>query len=134
MFSIEMEIPPELVFPVYDHVHHGQAFSFLEKGRVALMEHLGVPYQGFLDRGLGLVIGSVQATYKRELKGGMITVTCDRLEVQGRSILIHQRILNSKGKVAVEAVIESIFMDIQARRGINPPEDFLEGVKRFPKG
>jgi acyl-CoA thioesterase FadM len=76
----------------------------------------------------------VQAHYKRELKGGRITVTCDRLQVQGRSIIIYQRILNSKGKTAVEAVIESVFMDIQARRGISPPEEFLEAVKRFPKG
>jgi acyl-CoA thioesterase FadM len=134
MFSLQIEIPPELIAPVYDHVHHGNAFFFLEQGRVALMDQLGVPCQGYLDRGLGLVIGSVQAHYKRELKGGRITVTCDRLEVQGRSIIIYQRILNSKGKTAVEAVIESVFMDIQARRGISPPEEFLEAVKRFPKG
>jgi YbgC/YbaW family acyl-CoA thioester hydrolase len=134
MFSIQVEVPPELIAPVYDHVHHGQAFTFFEAARVALMEHLGVPYQGYLDQGLGLVIGSVQASYKRELKGGSVTVTCDRLELRGRSIIINQRILNSKGKVAVEAVVESIFMDIQARRGVSPPQDFLEAVKRFPKG
>jgi acyl-CoA thioesterase FadM len=34
--------------------------------------------------------------------------------------------VNERGKVAVEARIESVFMDMNTRRGIVPPEGFVE--------
>jgi acyl-CoA thioesterase FadM len=84
-----------------------------------------------LAEGKVLVITKVSAEYKREVKRGVVQVTCDRVEVRDRSLVIHQRILNQLGKVAVEAVVESMFMNTATRRGMVPPPDFLEAFLRY---
>jgi acyl-CoA thioesterase FadM len=41
---------------------------------------------------------------------------------------IRQKILNERGKVAVEGVVELMFMDAGTKRGMNPPEDFIRAL------
>jgi acyl-CoA thioesterase FadM len=60
------------------------------------------------------------------VKRGRVTVTCDDVTVEGKTLIIGQKILNERGKVAVEARIESVFMDMNTRRGMMPPEGFIE--------
>lgn len=131
MFCIEIETPAEWVEPVYDHVHHSRCFYLFERAREGLLDKLGLPYKDYLKRGLGAVVGSVQATYKRELKGGLLTVTCDSVELVGRSVFFNQRVLNPRGKAAIEARIELIFMDFAARRGVSPPTDLVAALTEW---
>ena len=126
MFSIEVELNDEWVAPIYDHVHHGRCFYLLEQARVAYMAHIGFPNDVLLAQGQAAVITAVAAQYKREVKRGRVTVTCEDLEVDGKTLIIGQKILNERGKVAVEARIESVFMDMDTRRGMLPPEGFVE--------
>lgn len=125
MVSITVDIDDSWVEPIYEHVHHGRCFSLFERARLALLEHIGFPNDQLLAEGKVLVITRVSAEYKREVKRGFVQVTCDSVSLQGRSLVIQQRIINERGKVAVEATVESMFMDGKTRRGINPPEDFL---------
>jgi acyl-CoA thioesterase FadM len=90
---------------------------------------MGMPNDALMQRGQVLVITKVEAAYKREVKGESVTVTCDKARLDGRGLVIHQRILNEKGKAAVEAVIESVFMDMNTKRGMFPPEDFLKAYR-----
>jgi len=129
VFSLDLKLDPVWIDRSYQHVHHGRALFILELGRLALLESIGMPNEALLLRGQALVITKVQATYKREVKGESVTVTCDRAGLDGRALVVHQRILNEKGKDAVEAVIESVFMDTDTRRGISPPEDFLRAYR-----
>ncbi len=124
MFAIETEIEDDLIDDLYNHVHHGRCFYLLERGRLALMEVIGQPNDMWLKRGIALVITNVNVQYKRELKRGPITITCDTGRVEGKRIVVEQRILNSRGKIAVQGSIESAFMSIQDRRGIDVPEEF----------
>jgi YbgC/YbaW family acyl-CoA thioester hydrolase len=126
MFSIEVELDDEWVAPIYDHVHHGRCFYLLEQARVAYMAHIGFPNDVLLAQGQAAVITAVAAQYKREVKRGRVTVTCEDLEVDGKTLIIGQKILNERGKVAVAARIESVFMDMDTRRGMLPPEGFVE--------
>jgi len=125
MFSITLDIDDSWVEPVYEHVHHGRCLSLLERARVALLEHIGFPNDTLIAQGKVLVITRVEAEYKREVKRGSVQATCDAVSLQGRTLVIQQRIINERGKVAVEARVESMFMDFTTRRGMNPPEDFL---------
>jgi YbgC/YbaW family acyl-CoA thioester hydrolase len=129
MFSLTISLVGDWIEPVYDHVHHGRTFFLLEQARIALLESMGMPNEALMRRGQVLVITKVESTYKREVKGESVTVTCDKASLQGRGLVIHQRILNEKGKVAVEAVIESVFMDTNTKRGMSPPEDFLKAYR-----
>lgn len=134
MFSIEIDLDDEWVAPVYDHVHHGRCFYLLEQARVAYMDHVGFPNDLLLSRGQAAVITAVAAQYKREVKRGRVSVTCEDLRVEGKTLIIGQKIVNERGKVAVEARIESVFMDMNTRRGIMPPEGFIEAFLGGSKG
>jgi YbgC/YbaW family acyl-CoA thioester hydrolase len=133
MFSIKIELDDDWVAPVYDHVHHGRCFYLLEQARTAYMDRIGFPNDVLVARGQAAVITSVSAQYKREVKRGVITVTCENLSVDGKTLVIGQKILNERGKVAVEARIESVFMDMNTRRGMAPPEGFIEAFLAGPK-
>lgn len=126
MFSITVEIDDAWIEPVYDHVHHGRSLSLFEQARCALLEHIGFPNDKLLAEGKALVITKVTASYKREIKRGIATVTCDRAEVRDWTLVIQQTLLNERGKPAVELVIESVFMDVKSRRGMEPPLEFLK--------
>jgi len=131
MVAISVEIDDNWIAPVYEHVHHGRCFSLFEEARLELLRVIGFPNDQLLQEGKVLVITKVSAEYKREVKRGTVQVTCDRVELRDRSLVIHQRILNHLGKVAVEATVESMFMNQATRRGMHPPEDFLAAFLRF---
>jgi YbgC/YbaW family acyl-CoA thioester hydrolase len=130
MFSITVELGDGWIDPVYEHVHHGRCFSLLEQARVGLLESVGVPNDRLLQEGKVLVIAKVEASYLREVKRGTVTVTCDRVEIDDKTIRIHQRILNQRGKTAVEGVVHSVCMDIATRRGIALPEELRLALSR----
>ncbi len=129
MFSVTIPLAGDWIEPIYEHVHHGRSFFLFERARLALLESMGMPNEALMGRGQVLVITKVEAAYKREVKGAFVTVTCDKAGLAGRGLVIHQRILNEKGKVAVEAVIESVFMDTNTKRGMWPPDDFLKAYR-----
>ena len=131
MFSITVEIDDTWLEPVYEHVHHGRCLSLFERARCALLEHIGFPNDQLLAEGKALVITKVEATYKREVKRGTATVTCHRAEVRDKTLVIYQTLLNERGKPAVELVIESVFMDVKSRRGMEPPPDFLRAFSAW---
>ncbi len=131
MIAISIEIDDDWITPVYDHVHHGRCFSLFEEARLELLRVIGFPNEQLLREGKVLVITKVAAEYKREVKRGSVQVTCDSVELRDRSLVIHQRILNRLGKVAVQASVESMFMSMETRRGMQPPDDFLAAFLRF---
>ena len=128
MFSITVEIGDDLVAPIYNHVHHGKCFFLLERARVGLLEAIGFPNEQLLREGKVLVITQVNVAYRREVKAGVVTVTCDSVRYEDRVIRIHQRIINSRGKTAVEGEVSSMFMDMNSRRGMDAPQDFLAAL------
>jgi acyl-CoA thioesterase FadM len=127
-FSIEIEIDDDWIAPVYDHVHHGRAMSLLERGREGLLERIGFPNAQLLQEGKVIVVTRVDVAYRRELKRGVVRVTCEESSCDGRTMKIRQKILNERGKVAVEGVVELMFMDAGTKRGMNPPEDFIRAL------
>ena len=133
-FSIQIDIPDELLEARYDHVNHARAFTLLEQGRLELLKAIGHPNDSLLDKGLGLVITKVEARYLREIKRGRVTVTCAPGETDGRRLILKQQILNEKGKVCVDAVIESMFMSMELKKGIDLPEPFATAFRGWLLG
>lgn len=128
MFSITIMVGGDLVEPVYDHVHHGRCFSILEQARCAMLESIGFPNEQLIREGKVLVITRVDVAYKREVKAGDATVTCEDIRYDDRTIIMRQRIINSRGKTAVEGEVHSMFMDMHSRRGMEAPSDFLTAL------
>lgn len=134
MLSITVELDDTWVEPLYEHVHHGRCLSLFEMARCELLREIGFPNEQLLAEGKALVITKLNATYKREVKRGRVTVTCDRAEVLGRVLIIYQTLLNERGKLAVELVIESVFMDTETRRAMELPADFLQAFNSCAAG
>jgi acyl-CoA thioesterase FadM len=126
MFSITIPIDDEWIAPVYDHVHHGRCLSLLEQARAAFIEKLGFPNEQLLQQGKVIVVTRVDMMYKREVKRGEVQATCDGVEFEDRVLRIRQRLVNNRGKTAVEGVVELMFMDMTTRRGMDVPEDFRQ--------
>jgi acyl-CoA thioesterase FadM len=133
IFSIEVELDDSWIEPRYEHVHHGRCFSLLEQARLALLERIGFPNERLLDQGWALVITQVQAAYKREIRKGRIVVSCEEPLVEGRTLRLRQRVWNERGKVAVEARVDSMFMDTRLRRGVDAPEPFRDAFEGWAR-
>ena len=125
MQSFNYSIPEDLIQSRYQHLHHAEALKFLEKGRLDLLDKIGFPNSSLMSRDIFLVITEISVRYKRELFAGDITVECQRTYLEGRDLVIEQRILNSKGKVAIEALVKSCCMSGTLRRAVTIPEDLL---------
>ena len=125
MFEARFEITAADLETPYDHVHHGEALRFLERGRLEYLKACEIDYEALLAEGLFLVVTDIRAKYKRELKPGPITVTCERPAVERKVLSLHQRVLNEKGKVAVEVEISFQMLSGALRRSIVPPAEFV---------
>jgi acyl-CoA thioesterase FadM len=132
VLQVRIELDSVWLDSQYHHVHHGRCLYLLERARLELLERMGFPDRVFLERGDGLVITRLQVEYKREVVGEFVVATCDRVGRRGRDLIVHQRLLNHRSKVAVEAVVESQFMDLATRRGKDVPADFLAAYESLP--
>ena len=128
MFRTIIQISESELTPPYNHVHHADICRLLERGRVAMLDHLGYPYQKLLDQQLLLVLTRLEIDFLRELRAGEVAVTCEEPTVDGKSLWLNQRILlifpGGREKIAVKARIELKFMSGETHHGIEPPPWF----------
>ena len=125
MYQLSYVIGETDIQPVYYHVHHADTLRFFEKARLAFMEEAGAPNDALIAAGIFPVISRIDVTYKRELFAGPVVVTCEECVVNGKAFIVKQRIINSKGKCAVEASVESMFMSGATKRAVAVPEAFV---------
>lgn len=133
-FSLSVKIDTDLFQNRYNHLHHAQTLTLLEKGRIALLESINQPIDTLMESGLALVITRIDVIYKRELRSETVTVTCDSGIIEDRTICVTQRIINEKGKEAVRATVWSAFMSTETRRGLDVPESFGRALGEWQAG
>ena len=124
VFELPYTIGADEIEAEYHHVHHAQSLRLLERARLAFMEAIECPNEAFIKEDLFLVITSIEIQYKRELFEGDVVVTCEAPRIVGKKVIVDQRIINPKGKTAIEAVVTSMFMNGSLRRAVLPPEKF----------
>lgn len=123
-FQIPFNITDEWIESRYNHVHHGRVLSILEHARIELLKSIGMPNEMLLDRGDALVITRIEVQYKREVRVGAVTVTCEEPAIENREIVLKQRLLNDKGKELLVAKVHSMFLSTTLKKGIQVPDDF----------
>ena len=124
VFTHALEVTSEDVEPLYNHVNHARALRFMELARLAYLEAIGIPNDTLIARSLFIVIAEISVVYKRELFQGPIVVTCESPRIEGKSMFLHQRIVNERGKVCVEATYDLRFLCGDTKRSVTPPADF----------
>jgi YbgC/YbaW family acyl-CoA thioester hydrolase len=131
MFQLALTIEESVLDSVYRHVHHARAFYFLEQARLKFLEAVGHPSESYMQQGLFWVIASVSAEYKRELRAGPVTITCERPHIDGKRLVLQQRILNERGKVAVTAEAVSMLLSKQTGRSAQIPKELARAVREY---
>ena len=124
MFLAHYDIT-EADFDIYQHVNHVDGIRLLECARADYIKSLGFPLEAILARGLLLVVKELSAKYLREIKAGQIAVSCGNCRLDGKDLLITQKITNEKGKLAITADIRLACVDAKLRRAVDAPADFL---------
>ena len=122
MYQLNCTVGENDLQPIYDHVHHADTLRLLERARLAFMAEIGAPSDGLIHDGIFPVITRIDISYKREIFSGPLVVTCERFIVNGKAFQMHQRIINQRGKTAVEAMVESMFMSKTVKRAVAVPE------------
>ena len=138
VFTHPLEVTTEDVDAEYKHVHHARSLRFMELARLAYIESVGCPNESLIAQGVFIVIAEISVAYKRELFAGPIVVTCESPHIDGKAILIHQRIINERGKVCVEASFDLRLLCGATKRSVPPHPDFAArflggGVQRWNK-
>ena len=113
----------------YQHLHHAASLKYLEKARLDLLEQIGFPNQALIDRQLFLVISKIEAQYLREVRDGKIIVQCSDLRTIDKEVIMHQTLINERGKKAIEAEIYCQFLSGITKRATLPPDDFVQAFK-----
>ena len=130
MFKLQYPILSAIVDNPYKHVHHADVVRILEAGREAFLAYIGFPLEALLQQQLLLVVTRVDVRYLREVLSGTVTVTCEDPELSKKEVIVKQRIINQKGKTAVEASIHSAFVSAALKRAVPPPDAFLDASCR----
>lgn len=130
MFSISYTVHEKEITPPYNHVHHGDALKILEKARAEFLASAGASLESLMEEGILLVITNVNATYLREVRPGELTATCEAPHLEDKTIILHQRLINLKGKDMIRAQVSSQCLSIERRRAVYPPERLIAALKK----
>ncbi|NMC64149.1 MAG: acyl-CoA thioesterase, partial [SAR324 cluster bacterium] len=115
--------------PFYKHLNHAKVLTFLERARTQFLDDIGCPLQTLISEGIFSVVASIEVKYKRELFAGEILVTCENIEVRGKSLFVKQKIFNSRAKIAIEALVEIMFLRAATKRAGNVPEKIVKTIE-----
>ncbi|MCT4640757.1 MAG: acyl-CoA thioesterase [Bacteriovoracaceae bacterium] len=106
---------------VYLELFEQARWDFITKGKFGL--------DAILSKKQGPVILEVNIKYKRELKNrDLITIESNTLSDAAKIMQLNQKMINSEGKVACEAIFTLGFMDLEKRKLIMPPKDWLLAI------
>lgn len=131
MFVFEREIESADVVAEYDHVHHAKIVSLLEEGRLKLLESIGHSQDSLVQRGIFLVITDLKVKFLREIRSGLVKITCEQTKIEDKTISIEQRIISAeRGKDLVKAEIVLMIIDKNVGKSILIPEFLRLSLKQ----
>ncbi len=131
IFEYKQELQDQDLDGTYEHLHHAGALRLLEAARLRLMEVIGCSQEQLISLGILPVITRIHIDYKREVCKGSTVTTCEAAELTEKSMILSQKIFNSRGKEAVSAQVWSMFMSAQSRRAVPLPEGLVQGISNF---
>lgn len=108
---------------VNGHVNNAKYLEYLEWGREEWYETAGLHYDVFTQMGIQTVTVNININYRKEcLQGDKLTIKT-RPEKMGRtSYALKQEIVNQHGELCADALVTSVTMDIESRKGREVPD------------
>ena len=111
-------------------VYYGNYGRLFEMGRTEMIRELGLPYIELEKKGIVMPVFSVESKYRNVLKyDELITIETTVKEVPAVRMEFFHKIYNEDGKLAHEAKVVLVFMDMKTGRPVRAPKmltDLLE--------
>ena len=113
----------------FGHVNNARYFDLYEEARWDFITRFGYGLKEVISKQMGPVILDVNCRFKRELKNReTITITSKTIDSSGKIMKIYQEMIKEDGTIASDATFTIGFMDLKARKLINPPSEWLQAI------
>ncbi len=107
-------------------VHHGNYAQYLEIGRLAWLDSLGISYKAMEAQGVMLPVYNLQTTFKKSaLFDDRLKVVTTLRNIPTVRIVFDYQIYNQKEELLTEASTELVFINMKTGRPMRCPEDIL---------
>lgn len=107
---MEITVTPEMLDNEYQHLHHARILELLEKARVKYLADAGASMESLISEGIFPVVTDIHVQYRREVRAGVMIVSCKPKEVSERKLVVEQTLINERGKLAVTADVTCMFI------------------------
>jgi acyl-CoA thioester hydrolase len=113
----------------YGHVNNATYVQILEEARWEAITEKGYGYKVVQARRKGPVILDLQVSFRKELKlREVVRISVQTDPMRGKIGVINQKILKADGTVCAEAKITYGMFDLDERKLIDPPADWLKVI------
>lgn len=104
-------------------VYYGNYGRLYEMGRTEMVRGLGLPYIELEHAGIVMPVYSVEAKYKNVIRyDELITIETTVKEQPSARMEFFHRIFNEDGRLAHEAKVVLVFLDMKTNRPVRAPE------------
>jgi len=99
------------------HVNYAVYLNYCEYARVAIMERLGIPFQGYFNHGIYIVVAEAKLKYvSPAFLGDELEITLEGIKEGRTSLVFRQDIFNvQSGKKIFEAEMVAVFIDAKGK-------------------
>jgi YbgC/YbaW family acyl-CoA thioester hydrolase len=113
----------------FGHVNNAIYLQLFEEARWELITARGFGMAEIMKRRQGPVVLEIQIKFMKELKlREKIHINFETLDYKGKIGHFKQQMINAKGDVACEATFTVGFFDLNARKLIDPTEEWKKAV------
>ncbi len=113
----------------FGHVNNAAYLTLYEEARWDFITKNGYGLEVIQNEKKGPVVLDVNLRFKRELKNRqVIKIHSQSLDMSSKIMKMRQVMVNEAGEVASEALFTFGFMDMQLRRLVEMPEQWLRAV------
>ena len=114
----------------FGHVNNTAYLQIYEEARWDFITAHGFGLDVILKENAGPVILDLQVRFKREIKNreSILIQSQSKEMVSSKIMILEQKMINSEGKVASEAIFTVGFFDMKERKLIEAPQKWLEAV------
>jgi acyl-CoA thioester hydrolase len=129
IFEYDVQIK-EIHLDSFGHVNNAVYVQLYEEARWDFITKNGFGLEVIQRDQVGPVLLDLQVRFKREIKNReFIKIQSQAREIiSSKIILLEQKMINSFGKIASEALFTVGFFDMKERKLITPPQEWLAAV------
>ena len=108
-------------------VYYGNYGRLYEMSRTEMIRELGLPYIELEHEGIVMPVFSVEAKYRNVIRyDELITIETTVEKLPGARMEFFHRIYNEDGRLAHEAKVVLVFLDMQTNRPVRAPERLVK--------